>query len=521
VASERDELQEPGLARERVSAARSSATDRGAPAPHAAPAGTAPLPKPKERARRSMPWRENIEALVVAIAMAVFLKYFVVEAYKIPTGSMQPTLMGQPFPDGGGVFDRILVDKLSYHLRAPQRFEVVVFKYPLDRSKNFVKRLWGLPGEGLRISGGDVWVRASASEPWHIPRRPPSVQRECWRPLDLGDDDPQLGWEIAAGGWRASERALEAHGPGRARFAGQGAGPITDGYLDGYPQSVRERLQQRAERGANRVGDVRVEGEIRALAGSEAFAIELTEGERRYRFELPGPAAKPDARPQIAIVQGKATAEGAEPIARGEPWRLPADRWVSFAAQNLDDELQLEFEGGPTLRLPILPAGDSSATAEIIQAGAGVDLRELQVLRDIYYTSSRSGDSEWQIPEGSYFMLGDNTQDSSDSREWTLVDVHWTDGGGQVQSVVGNMRPPQAPDANPLTYRSGDGATTWVRDEWGETYHFPPQAETTTTNGRKLIAQPFVQRELITGRAVLVFWPIAPKLGLWRLRWVR
>lgn len=476
--------------------------------------------KGKARARPSMPWRENVEALVVAIAMAVFLKYFVVEAYKIPTGSMQPTLMGQAFEGGGGVFDRILVDKLSYHLRAPQRFEVVVFKYPLDRSKNFVKRLWGLPNEGLRIANGDVWVRSSREEPWRIPRRPAKVQHECWRELDLGADDALLGWAVQSGDWHVGERSLDARGPGRARFAGQGEGPITDGLLDGYPQSVRERIGERGGPGINPVGDVRVEGRVRALAGSQALAIELTEGERRYRLELPGPAAAPDAVPQVSILSGRSTADGEPQQVRGEPWRLPAGRWVRFSAQNLDDELALEFEGGTELRLAILPAGDASATVELVQAGEGVDLRDLQVLRDIYYTASRTGEAEWQIPDGHYFMLGDNTQDSSDSREWTLVDVRWSDDGVE-QSALGNLRPVQAPDANPRTHRSADGARTWVRDEWGETHTFPAEAELTSANGRARSAQPFVQRELITGRAVLVFWPIAPRLGLWRLRWVR
>ncbi|MBJ02340.1 MAG: S26 family signal peptidase, partial [Planctomycetes bacterium] len=66
------------------------------------------------------PWRENIEAITMAIVVAILLKYFIVEAYKIPTGSMQPTLMGNT---DTGVFDRVLVDKLSYHYRDPERWE--------------------------------------------------------------------------------------------------------------------------------------------------------------------------------------------------------------------------------------------------------------------------------------------------------------------------------------------------------------------------------------------------------------
>ena len=73
--------------------------------------------------KRTTPWRDNLEAITFAVIMAVVLKYFIVEAYKIPTGSMQPTLMGN---EETGVFDRILVDKLSYQFRDPERFEVAV-----------------------------------------------------------------------------------------------------------------------------------------------------------------------------------------------------------------------------------------------------------------------------------------------------------------------------------------------------------------------------------------------------------
>jgi signal peptidase I len=60
----------------------------------------------------------------MAVAMALFLKHFVVEAYKIPTGSMQPTLIGDEAAD---VKDRILVDKVSYALGDPERWDVAVF----------------------------------------------------------------------------------------------------------------------------------------------------------------------------------------------------------------------------------------------------------------------------------------------------------------------------------------------------------------------------------------------------------
>ena len=73
------------------------------------------------------PWRENVEAILMAVVVALTLKYFFLEISKIPSGSMQPTLMGSP---EAKVFDRVLVDKMSYCYRDPERFEIVVFKHP-------------------------------------------------------------------------------------------------------------------------------------------------------------------------------------------------------------------------------------------------------------------------------------------------------------------------------------------------------------------------------------------------------
>jgi hypothetical protein len=118
-------------------------------------------------------------------------------------------------------------------------------------------------------------------------------------------------------------------------------------------------------------------------------------------------------------------------------------------------------------------------------------------------------------------MLGDNTQDSSDSREWLLVDVRWRDEAGAERSARANSRPPRAPDANPVTANTPDGELTWARDEWGEVHVFPATAELRSPNQRERIPRPTVGRELITGRVVAVFWPVSPGLGLWRPRWVR
>jgi signal peptidase I len=487
----------------------------------------------KESERRSTPWRDNIEAMTVAIIMAVVLKYFIVEAYKIPTGSMQPTLMGQPFDqnrDGiadGGVFDRILVDKLSYHFRDPERFEVVVFKYPLDRSKNFVKRLWGLPGEQLRIDRGDIWVRRGDDEEWSIARRSRKVQLETWKAMDLGIAANVPLWrpdDGGAKGWTLDGRSVRATTGGKVRYVGHGGGTgsIVDTYLHGYPPKIREKINKFPPE-PNPVGDLRLTGKVRAEADCARVVVELDDGPYRHRFELPGPAAPADAAPRLSygpVIHGSGDSSGEN---AGEPWRLSPDRNTRFAAQNIDDMLTLEVDGEVVCELEVPSVETQRSALRIGVEEGGATFEELHTYRDIYYKSG-PGDSEWTIPDEHYFMLGDNTQDSSDSRYWAWYVLTWDGEGSEGQPVRGNRRqaPPgvSAPhDQNPVRHATFGESLTWFRDEWGELYVFPT-ADESPRLGPTGQPAPFVHRNLIGGRALLVFWPLKPWQGITRLKWI-
>jgi len=109
--------------------------------------------------------REWIEAIIVAFILAMVIKIFIVEAFKIPTGSMRPTLL-----EG----DLILVNKFIYGaklplvdvrlpaLQQPKRGEVVVFIYPFNPKKNFIKRLIAFEGEAVEIKNGTVYIDGKA-----------------------------------------------------------------------------------------------------------------------------------------------------------------------------------------------------------------------------------------------------------------------------------------------------------------------------------------------------------------------
>lgn len=466
------------------------------------------------------PWRDNLEALTMAIVMAVMLKYFVVEAYKIPTGSMQPTLLGN---DETGVFDRILVDKLSFHFRDPERFEVCVFKYPLDRSKTFIKRVCGMPGEEFAIRHGDLWTRPDAASDWQVLRRPRPVQEEIWRGIDA--NDPRFAsWRPIDGtkGWTSKGRAhVEARGDGAVRVPND-LGPIWDSYRDGYTAQMSPKLVVPAG-GSNRnqIGDVRIAGTVRALEGTRMVTVELREGGRRYAFELPGPAALADAKPRIHAIDANTPSAAPGQAFGASPWRLAAGAEVAFAAQNMDDRLELEIDGETVATLDIASAPDQAASITLRVEGAGADFDDLELARDIYYTEGSKG-REYKIPAGHYVMLGDNTQNSSDSREWQFVKFRWPGEGSEGALVRGNHYPPQ----NPVLV-TGDprGTQVFLRDEWGELHDFfSPPGERDSS----LEAAPYVARELVIGRAVVVFWPqtiLSKVLGsdtplLWRLSWI-
>ncbi len=105
--------------------------------------------------------RENIEALVIAVILALFIRAFVVQAFKIPSGSMQNTLL---------IGDYILVNKFIYGIKIPfteitvipvkkpRRGDIIVFKFPKDPSKDFIKRVIGVGGDTIAIRDKRVYV---------------------------------------------------------------------------------------------------------------------------------------------------------------------------------------------------------------------------------------------------------------------------------------------------------------------------------------------------------------------------
>lgn len=93
--------------------------------------------------------KEWAQSIVVALILTLVIRTFVIQAFKIPSGSMRPTLM-----EG----DKLFVNKYTYRFHPPKRGDIVVFKYPEDPKKDFIKRLVALPNETVEIRDGKIYV---------------------------------------------------------------------------------------------------------------------------------------------------------------------------------------------------------------------------------------------------------------------------------------------------------------------------------------------------------------------------
>jgi signal peptidase I len=127
--------------------------------------------------------REYFESICVAVILALFIRTFVFQAFKIPTGSMEENLL---------IGDHLIVNKMLYSpaptglesaitpIRNVRRSDVVVFKFPDDPKRDFIKRVIGLPGERIRIEDKQVYIDGTLlEEPYvffqddgsgHVPR---------------------------------------------------------------------------------------------------------------------------------------------------------------------------------------------------------------------------------------------------------------------------------------------------------------------------------------------------------------
>jgi signal peptidase I len=558
-------------------------------------------PKPAaEPVRPKEGHRETVEAIVVAMILALLVRGFEAEAFVIPTGSMAPTLMGRhkevACPQCGFVYavnaseeveglvggnphtrrvysglctncrfqarvenrpsfkgDRILVMKFPYDLpflpgsSKPERWDVVVFRYPEEPEVSYIKRLVGLPGEELSIYFGDVYIRQPGSQQYQLARKPLAHQQAMqmmvyddshradalknlpewrrwskatssagWTEIESGTAPGHFTFASAARNtsdtwdelryrhlvadpeqWEAIIAGRELHHPPRATL-------ITDFYsyntnmnaessspVD-YPRSDPEGAWAQPDW----VGDLSISGRLKVNEARGAIRFELIEGGVVNHCA-------------IDLTTGKATLyHDGKPIGE-QTCRINRRGTYDITFANVDDRLTLIVDGNgvfgdgvtyESLEKHAAPTAADLSPVAIAARGAEIEVSDLVLKRDIYYTlyPGRSDYTQsWEqrfprTPVELFDLLSDPAQfPALGSLRWSRPYLI----GPESFLMLGDNSP-----------RSKDSRGWDTRDRFD-----PDHPEYGWDKSNRASWE--VPRSLLTGKAFFVYWPHGKPVG--------
>jgi signal peptidase I len=424
--------------------------------------------------------RQTVDFLVVLALSILLFRTFAAEAYIVPTGSMAPTLLGshkelicpncsfrfamgldeeglagrpvcpncgQDDLDGLAAVDcngdRVLVQKFLYDLRRPRRWEVSVFHFPGDPSQAYVKRVVGLPGESIQIDRGDIVVdgkiarktlkeqratRVLVFDNNFVPRDAARYPRWTFRRGQFGRFLPS-GWSVE--GSRLVREPTEASpsdqydwveyhhwSPDRQTYS-----PIRD--FTGYNGSNI--------RGENVVSDLMLEARVAPSRDVPIVAVRIDSGSDRFVIELPvagantsGPPAPIKVRRNRRLVEiTHATGQLRVPRSETDPGALlevsVMDRRLSVAIDGVLAFDPVDYEN------PVAGAGTAVNPIGFGVKNGSLAVSGIKIFRDVYYTSALAYtprrpfgvDAPYKLGPDEFFVLGDNSPVSNDSRFWT------------------------------------------------------------------------------------------------------
>ncbi|HHT9154976.1 MAG TPA: S26 family signal peptidase [Candidatus Tripitaka sp. YC43] len=457
--------------------------------------------------------KENLQWIILSILLALLIRHFVVEAFKIPTGSMAPTLLGVHkdvvCPNCGWSFtrdhysttatcpnclfnidirndgshggNRLFVNKFIYGFNKPERWDVVVFKYPLAevtckdcgylmvdqewvegfkckkcgssrlkrKHKNYIKRLVGLPGEELQIVGGDLYINN------HAAKKPKEVQEELWVPVYNSRHAPKEEvvppWTFERFLWKqtdmftkgTSNTSLLLKTPRESPVGGDsaavGSSPAT---FASFARKITDSYAYNDVKGTEEVGDIKLAFStkiVQETGGAIFCAIER--GSRATPNEAPneGSKAAPD-NPDLFLVSLaiKSTSDTQEKsyLERSGQRLQEADVYLSPGQSyqvefyHADGSVRLFLDGQEIFSydydMTLPTRGISKSGVKLGGREANCLFEDIEIYRDIYYSSDLfsgrwGGVTPVRMGTGEYFVLGDNSINSKDSRVWKFV----------------------------------------------------------------------------------------------------
>ncbi len=414
---------------------------------------------------------EQIESLASALVIVLLVWHFGLEAFRIPSGSMAPTLSGDPVWG-----DRVFVDKFCYQFRDPRRWEPVVFRYPLKRSDPYVKRCIGLPGEQVLIAQGDIYLRRNDGTGIELLTKSPAAREVLWLTL-LRPVDSQKDWVanfLRRGDVEFKDGEILLGKGGSATFP-RGTGDTPGNVVD-HDASFGDTETPKTTFGRNVCGDVRARLRVK-LGPDGEFTVCIVRDTDQYLLRLKAGTGvctlthsqEDGTKKQLAASEmaGWTLASGeslavelslADGVLRARVGDHALEQTVGTplldTLRSRDKQRHLDFASVETAKLASTePAGGRKARIELSAEGGGATVRVLGIERDIYYRGRvlPELDPAPEMPFGvnlqgdQYFVLGDNSPGSKDARAWIRAIVRLKDGtqvsgdlddGGQELAVL-------------------------------------------------------------------------------------
>jgi signal peptidase I len=341
---------------------------------------------------------------------------------------------------------RIFVNKFIYHFRRPRRWEVVVFLYPyyslrcrtcgwrgevrsLEEAicpdcggtdfdvtaKSFIKRVVGLPRERIGLLDGDVYVNG------RLARKPRHVQEGLWQHVFDSDFMPRQEvkptWDFggSAAAWRpnleGASLILDARGAAEPIMASFGR-RIVDFYAyDGLSFEVAPRSIGSA--GRAEVGDCRIRARVRVLDGGARggdVLLGIDDAGRRFRLSVGVGADSAVTLTDGSTVVAEAPAPGLR-VGKGE--------WITL--ENYDDRVVARLGDAEVLSFEYEARPGAVKGVHFGARGLHVAWDRIVIERDVHYNSvggPGGGPGTHELGADEYFVLGDNSPSSFDSRQW-------------------------------------------------------------------------------------------------------
>jgi signal peptidase I len=315
--------------------------------------------------------------------------------------------------------DRLLIDRATLDVKGPQRWEIAVFRCSGHANDYCVKRVVGLPGEAVEVRDGDVYINGQIARKTLAQQRAMAVLVN-----DSAYRDPHLParWqaEETTSNWRATSDTGWAHSLGDGRTGPQtdwltyihcrrAAGPPNT--IEEFPIRDNDPYNPATSRRLNDVTDLMLVAHLR-LSGRGALWLRANDGRDIFTVEIQPASGRVSLERNGSKVQDTQSAV-----------RL-LDRPVDLVLSTFDQRVLLAIDGEPVLNFDYQrSSGPLRPTSRPLAIGATdleVAIGRLQVYRDVYYTPPTHAVKtlERQLGPDEYFVLGDNSPISVDSRRW-------------------------------------------------------------------------------------------------------